>query len=158
MVAVALTIVLLLKRISRPDAAVLGSLPDGSGYGDVGRHPEAETVPGLLIFRVDAPLFFDYATGMRDRLRRFVRDADPPYRVILLDLETNSDLDLESADALAELREELDRGGIELWLARVHAPVREMLNLTNVVDGSGETRIYPSVRTGVAAYRDRDSR
>jgi SulP family sulfate permease len=69
----------------------------------------------LLIFCLDAPLFFVNATMMRDRLRRFVTDADPPYRVILLDLEADSDLDLESADTLAELREELDREGIELW-------------------------------------------
>ena len=77
LVAVALTLVLLLKRISRPDAAVLGSLPDGSGYGDVARHPEAETVPGLLIFRLDAPLIFANATLMRDRLRKSRRRRRP---------------------------------------------------------------------------------
>ena len=81
LVAVALTIVLLLQRISRPTAAVLGRLPDGSGYGDIRRHPEAETVPGMLVFRLDAPLFFADATLMRDRLRALVSDADPRTRL-----------------------------------------------------------------------------
>ena len=154
-VAVTLTIVLLLKRISRPHAAVLGRLPDGSGYGDVERHPDAEIVPGLLIFRLDAPLFFANATLMRGRLRALVLDADPPYQVVLLDLEATSDLDLESADTLAGLREDLDREGIELWLTRVHAPVREMLDRMNPADRVGEKWIFPSVFAGVKAYQER---
>jgi SulP family sulfate permease len=92
---------------------------------------------------------------MRDRMRAMVVDADPPYRVILLDLEANSDLDLESADTLAGLREELDREGIELWLTRVHAPVREMLERTNPTDRVGEKWIFPSVLAGVEAYQRR---
>jgi sulfate permease, SulP family len=155
LVAVTLTIVLLLKRISRPHAAVLGRLPDGSGYGDVERHPDAEIVPGLLIFRLDAPLFFANATLMRGRLRALVLDADPPYQVVLLDLEATSDLDLESADTLAGLREDLDREGIELWLTRVHAPVREMLDRMNPADRVGEKWIFPSVFAGVKAYQER---
>jgi SulP family sulfate permease len=75
--------------------------------------------------------------------------------LVLLDLETNSDLDLESADMLAELHEELDHVGIELWLARVRAPVREMLDRTDLTRRIGEERTFPSDRAGVSDYRDR---
>ena len=111
----------------------------------------------MLIFRLDAPLFFANAIIMRDRLRRLVLGADPPFKVIHLDLEANSEFDLEFADTLAELREGLDREGSELWLARVHAPVREMLDRTNLTDRIGQEKILPSVHAGVEAYQQRVS-
>lgn len=158
LIAVALTIVLLLQRISRPNAAVLGRLSDGSGYGDIQRHSDAETEPGLLIFRLDAPLFFANATLLRDRLRALVSESEPPTKVVLLNLEANSDLDLESADTLSELRDELERSHVELWLARVHAPVRKMLERTELTDRIGEEGIFPSVRSGAQAFMERIGR
>jgi sulfate permease, SulP family len=157
LIAVALTIVLLLQRISRPHSAVLGRLPDGSGYGDVKRHPEAQTVPGLLVFRLDAPLFFANVQVLRGRIRTLVSDASPPVTVVLLDIEATSGLDIEGVDALGELREELDQGGAELWLARVRAPVRDMLGRAGLAQSIGEERIYPSVHHGVAGYSGRES-
>ena len=110
----------------------------------------------MLILRLDAPVFLANATLMRDRLRRLLAEANPPYEVVLLDLEANSDLDLESADTMAELYEELDHADTEFWLARVRAPVREMLDRTGLNRRVGENRIFPSVSTGVSAYRDRE--
>jgi SulP family sulfate permease len=111
----------------------------------------------LLLFRLDTPLFFANATLMRDRLRGLGASADPPYGVVPLDLEANSDLDLESADTLAELHEELYHVGTGLRLARGRAPVREMLDRTGLTRRVGEGKMFPSVRAGVAAYRDRGS-
>lgn len=155
LVAVALTIVLLLQRISRPHTAVLGRLLDGSAYADVERHPEAETVPGLLVFRLDAPLFFANVQVLRGRIRTLVSEASPPVRVVLLDTEATSALDIEGVDALGELREELEQGGAELWLARVRAPVRGMLERAGLAHSIGEERIYPSVDAGVRAYLEK---
>jgi sulfate permease, SulP family len=154
LIAVALTIVLLLQRISRPHSAVLGQLPDGSGYGDVERYAEAETVPGLLVFRLDAPLFFANVQVLRGRIRTLVSEASPPVQVVLLDTEATSGLDIEGVDALGELQEELKQGGAELWLARVRAPVRGMLERAGLARSIGEEKIYPSVHAGVQAYRD----
>jgi SulP family sulfate permease len=152
LIAVALTIILLLQRISRPPTTVLGMLPDGSGYGDTERHPEAQTVPGLLIFRLDAPLFFANAQVLRDRIRALISEASPPVQVVLVDLEATSELDIEGADTLDELRDELRQGGAELWLARVHGPMREMLGRTDLIGRIGEERINASVRDGASAY------
>jgi sulfate permease, SulP family len=152
LIAVVLTIVLLLQRISRPHTAVLGRLPDGSGYGDIERHPEAHTVPGLLIFRLDAPLFFANVQVLRGRIRTLVSATSPPVRVVLLDTEATSGLDIEGVDALGELREELEHAGAELWLARVRAPVRNMLDRAGLAQEIGVGNLYPSVDAGVQAY------
>jgi sulfate permease, SulP family len=158
LIAVALTIVLLLQRISRPHTAVLGKLPGGSGYGDIERHPEARTVPGLLIFRLDAQLFFANVQVLRGRIRALVSEASPPVRVVLLDTEATSGLDIEGVDALCELREELKQGGAELWLARARAPVRDTLERAGLAQSIGEERIYPSVHAGVQAYLEKVNR
>jgi sulfate permease, SulP family len=84
LVAVVLTIVVLLQRISRPHAAVLGKLPGESAYGDVERNPGAESVPGLLIFRLDGLLFFANATATRNQIRELVRSSEPPLKVVLV--------------------------------------------------------------------------
>lgn len=158
LVAVALTIVLLLQRISRPHSAVLGGLPGGAGYGDIERHPEARTVPGLLVFRLDAPLFFANVQVLRGRVRALVSEASPPVRVVLLDTEATSGLDIEGVDALGELREELKQRGAEMWLARARAPVRDMLGRAGLAHSIGEERIFPSVHDGVRAYLEEANR
>jgi MFS superfamily sulfate permease-like transporter len=153
LLTVALSILLLLGRQSRPQSAVLGRLPGTRAYLNVERHPEVETEPGLLIFRLDSPLMFINATWVRDALRERLGQAEPPARVVLFDLEFSSALDIKSLDVLAGLTTDLQQQGIELWLANVHAGVREMLDRGGLTTRIGDTRFYHTIDEAVVDFR-----
>ncbi|MGH2482406.1 MAG: sodium-independent anion transporter, partial [Ktedonobacteraceae bacterium] len=88
-------------------------------YRDTERHPENKTIPGLLIFRLDAPLFFANSPLMRERVKVLVRSTSPRIHAVLLDFEASNDLDVSSADMLAELSADLKSEVVELLLANV---------------------------------------
>jgi MFS superfamily sulfate permease-like transporter len=153
LLAVVLSLVLLIYRASRPHLAVLGKVPGQHAYASVEQHPEYATVPGLLVVRVDAPLFFANDATARRGINTLIRQASPPPHTVLLDLETSSTLDTSSADMLAELADELKTMRIALALARVRTPVRAMLERTGLADTLGKDRMYASVEAGVEALQ-----
>jgi high affinity sulfate transporter 1 len=140
-------------RASRPHFSVLGKVPGERVYGDIERHPGSQDVPGLLIVRPDAPMFFANASLLRDELRKLVQDCDPGPEAVILDLEASGDLDVPAADELAELVDELTALDIEVMLARVRAPVHDLLLQTGLVDEIGEDRFYPTVDEAVRVFR-----
>lgn len=151
LLAVGLSFVVLIYRSSRPHVAVLGRFPGGHGYADLSLHPENETIPGLVIVRLDAQLFFANDAVLRDHLRALAH-ATPAPRAMLLDLEATTLLDISSADMLAEVVTELKAEGITLLLARVRDPVLEMLRRSGVAALVGEEHIYRMVDQGVQDY------
>ena len=151
-VAIVASLLVLLYRASRPHAAQLGKIAGEDTYRDVERYPEAETIPGLVIFRFDAELFFANANVFRDSARRLVAASEPSATALLIDAEAIYDLDTSAADTLEELRAELASSGVELLMARVHGPVRDMLRRSGLEESIGEERIYPTVRAGVEDY------
>ena len=151
-VAVVASLLVLVYRASRPHTAQLGKIPGQDTYRDVERYPEAETIPGLVIFRFDSELFFANANVLRDGARRLVAASEPPARALLIDAEAVFDLDTSAADTLEELRAELASTGVELLMARVHGPVRDMLRRSGLEESIGEERIYATVRAGVEDY------
>ncbi len=153
LLAVVLSLALLIYRASRPQGSILGRVPGKQVYGDIGRHPENETIAGLLIFRLNAPMFFANDEPLRERVKELVRTSDPKPRTMLLDLEATSHLDLSTADMLAELVGELKAQGVELLLANVRAPVRDLLDRSGVAQTIGEEHIYPSIEEGVQAFK-----
>src|SRR4051812_40506925 len=151
-VAVALSILNVFRRAWRPYAAVLGHVPDLHGYHDLRSYPAAEELPGLVVYRFDAPLIFANATTFRDEIRRLVA-AEPPPRWILVAAEPMTDVDTTAADMLEDLDEELNAQGISLAFAEMKDPVRhkiERYELTRTID---PTHFFPTVEAGVAAYR-----
>jgi SulP family sulfate permease len=154
-IAVAVSILVLVYRASRPRATVLGKVPDQDTFRDIERHPESETYPGLVIFRFEAELFFANVSYFRDRIRELVAVADPPAQAVLVDAEAIQYIDTTAVAALEELREELAGSGVELLMARVHGRVRDMLRRSGLEESIGASRIYPSVRAGVADYLER---
>ena len=155
-VAVVAGLVALIYRGYRPHTAVLGGVTgeedEDFGFRDVERHSQAETFPGLIIFRFDTELFFANANYFRDQIREVVKGAQPPARAILVDAGAISHIDTTGTDMLAELVSELSESNIELLLARVKGPVRDIFRRTGLEDAFGGDRIYPTVRAGVAAY------
>jgi high affinity sulfate transporter 1 len=151
-VAVALSILNVFRRAWRPYAAVLGHVEELQGYHDLRSYPEAEEIPGLVVYRFDAPLIFANCATFRDEIRRLAA-ADPPPRWILVAAEPMTDVDTTAADMLEDLDEELNARGISLAFAEMKDPVRrkiERYELTRTID---PTHFFPTVEAGVAAFR-----
>jgi len=152
LVAIALSVLDLLRRVARPHDAVLGIVPGVAGMHDVDDYPSAEVIPGLLVYRYDSPLFFANAEDFRQRALRSVDEASDPVRWFLLNAEANVELDVTAADALEQLRAELDRNGIVFAMARVKVELREQLARTPLLDRIGADRIYATLPTALEGY------
>ncbi len=154
--AVMLSLLSLLWRASRPSWNLLGRISDGAQevFASLDAFPEAETIPGLVIFRFNQQVFFANATGFRNDVRQALRDADQPVRVILVDAEVIADIDITGLAMLEELRKELSGMEIELWFARVRARVMDYIRGYSLEETIGPEHFYLSVRAGVDAYLD----
>ena len=155
LVAVALSILDLLRRVARPHDGILGYVPGVAGMHDVDDYPDAEPVPGLVVYRYDAPLCFANAEDFRRRALAAVdRRRRRPREWFVLNAEANVEIDITSADALEELRAELAARGIVFAMARVKQDLRDELAAAGLVERIGEERIFPTLPTAVAAYRE----
>ena len=151
-VAVALSILDLLRRIARPHDGVLGYIPGLAGMHDLDDYDTGRQVPGLLVYRYDAPLFFANAEDFKRRALAAVDDANPPVEWFLLNAEANTEIDLTAVDALEEVRRTLAERGVVFALARVKFEVREILASTGLIDRVGEDRVFMTLPTAVNAY------
>ncbi len=154
LVAVTLSVVELLARVARPHDAVEGMVPGLAGMHDVDDYPTARTVPGLLIYRYDSPLFFANAENFRRRALAAVDEQTSPTRWFVLNTEANVEVDITALDAVEALRQELEDCGIVLALARVKQELREDLDAYGLTASVGADRIYPTLPTALDAYRE----
>ncbi|HSK95316.1 MAG TPA: SulP family inorganic anion transporter, partial [Euzebyales bacterium] len=152
--AVALSILDLLRRVSRPHAAVLGFVPGLAGMHDVDDHPGTTTVPGLVVYRYDAPLCFANAEDFRDRALAALDAAPAPVRWLVLNTEAIVEIDITAADAVQTLCDELDTRGVVLALARVTQDLLHDLRHSGLADRDHANRIFPTLPTAVAAFKE----
>jgi len=152
-VAVGLSVAELLTRVARPHDAVEGLVPGVAGMHDVDDYPQASTIPGLLVYRYDSPLFFANAEDFRRRALASVDAQDDPVRWFVLNTEANVEVDITALDAVDELRRELTHRGIVFALARVKQELHDDLEAYGLTDSVGKDRIFPTLPTAVAAYR-----
>jgi SulP family sulfate permease len=150
-VAIALSIGVFLYRAARPHDAVLGRVDDVDGYHDVGRWEGAETVPGLLVYRFDAPPFFVNAEYLRQRVLALA-DASEDVRWLVLNAEAWTFLDSTAIDVLSRLQGELEQRGVALCFARLKGRQREIFEDTGLTARIGPDRFFPTVRAAVAAF------
>ena len=153
-VAVALSILDLLRRIARPHDGILGFVPGLAGMHDIDDYASGREMPGLLVYRYDAPLFFANAEDFKRRALESVDAADPPVEWFLLNAEANTEVDLTAVDALEEVRKALTERDIVFALARVKMDLREDLAPTGFIKRIGEDRIFPTLPTAVSAYQE----
>ena len=151
-IAVGLSLLEFIRHAWRPHDAVLGRVPNYKGYHDVERHPDARQVPGLLLYRWDAPLFFANADLFRIRARAIARGVEPPVRWLVVSAEPVTDVDTTAADALDELITDLARAGIELHFAEMKGHVKDRLRSYGVYQRLGDASFHPTVGTAVRAY------
>jgi len=153
--AIGLSIADLLRRVARPHDSVLGFVPGVAGMHDIEDYPDANPVPGLLVYRYDAPLFFANAENFRTRAMAAVDDNPVPVQWFVLNAEANVEVDLTALDAVDQLRMDLERRGIVFAMARVTWHLREALEAAGLLTKIGESRIFMTLPTAVEAYRNR---
>ncbi len=152
-VAVALSVIYIFKRAWAPYSAVLGKAPRVPGFHDIRTHPDAQQVPGLLILRWSAPLFFANANQFRDRIRDLVKAAARPPQWVLIAAEPITDIDTTAGAMLADLDLELNSTGIHLAFAELQSGVREMIVTYGLLETIDKDRFYPSVSAAVEALQ-----
>jgi SulP family sulfate permease len=157
LVAVMLSLINVIYHISRPHDALLDELDASGGtvYRGVADKETALTEPGLIVYRFDAPLVFANAGFFAERLEELIANAGAGLKCVVLDAEAISDFDSTAAEALETLDADLERRGVELWIARANQPLRDLLQVTGMTKRLGKDNLYPSVRAAVMAYHDR---
>ena len=136
----------------RPHYAVLGRVDGVRGYHDIKRYPAARRVPGLVLFRWDAPLFFANAELFHQRVLEAIAQSSTPVRRIIITAEPVTSIDVTSADMLAELEYALTESGIELRFAEMKDPVKDKLRRFELLERFGASNFYPTIGSAVDAY------
>lgn len=149
-----------MRRAMFPNTAVLGKLKGTDGaWRNVNRHNHSSTVPGLIVYRFDAPLFFANADLLRDEVNALVdrhEANDDPVQEVIIDAEAIYDIDSTGLATLRELLRDLDERNIRLVMARLRTRVQVVLRDAGVEDLIGEGNFYLRVNTAVEAFRDRN--
>jgi high affinity sulfate transporter 1 len=136
----------------RPHFAVLGRAEGVKGYHDIKRYPDARRVPGLVLFRWDAPLFFANAELFRERVLDAVEESPTPVRWLVVAAAPVTSVDVTAADVLAELDEILQAAEIELCFAEMKDPVKDKLKRFGLFTRLGKETFFPTLGTAVSAY------
>ena len=150
---VALSLLMLIYRVSHPHGAVLGQLPGEEAYRDIERHPEATTFPGLLIWRASGDLFFASIDHVGEGVKAALAASRPPAKHVLVDAGSVNLMDTSACDALLNAIKELQAQGITFAFARVRDEVRERMRLGGVEAVVGPTNFYERVTDGVRAWQ-----
>ncbi len=151
-IGVVAMLLLVIYQASRPHVDVLGRIPGVPGaYGDIGRHPDYDHIPGLLVLRLESALFYANATLVRDQIKRLVGSADPTPKAVVLEAGANADLDVTSVEALDQLVDSLHGVGIDFALADLRYSVSRMIRRSGLSAKLGEDRMYHTVDEAVRA-------
>ncbi len=156
-VAIALSLLEMAKRLARPHEAVLGRVPGLAGMHDVDDYPDAQTLPGLIVYRYDAPLFFANVGDLRRRALSVVDQENEhfpehPVRWFVLNVEANVEVDITAADGLRDLHKDLADKGVLLGLARVKQDLLLPLGRAGLTELIGEDMLFPTLPVAEEAY------
>jgi sulfate permease, SulP family len=152
LIAVGISVAELLVRVARPHGAILGQVPGLAGMHDVDDYPSARTIPGLVVYRYDAPLFFANAEDFRRRALAAARSVDP-LRWFVLNVEANVEVDFTALEAVDSVHDELTRDGAVFALARAKQELIDRLRAFGLAEKIGADLIFPTLPTAVEGYR-----
>ena len=150
-IAILLAVIEFLWDGWRPHHAILGRVKDLRGFHDLKRYPDARQVPGLVIFRWDAPLFFANAEWFRTRALEAVAGSPTPARWLIVTAEPVTSVDVTAVDMLAELDAELEQDGVQLVFAEMKDPVKDKLKRFGLFAHLGEESFFPTIEAAVAS-------
>jgi high affinity sulfate transporter 1 len=152
-IAVVISIFQLFIRAWRPYAAVLGRPEDIPGYHDITRYPDASQIPGLLMIRWDAPLFFANANLFKKKIRTLIVQADPSPVWIVVAAEPVTDVDTTAGDMLVDLDLELNAAGIHLIFAELKDSVKEKIERYGLLETLDRRHFYPTINAAVGEFQ-----
>jgi high affinity sulfate transporter 1 len=152
LVAIGLSVAELLIRVARPHDAIEGLVPGLAGMHDVSDYPDARIVPGLVVYRYDAPLFFANAENFRSRALAAADQALDPVRWFVLNVEANVEVDYTALEAVEAVRAEITRRGAVFALARVKQDLLVRLRSFGLADKIGADFMFPTLPTALEAY------
>jgi high affinity sulfate transporter 1 len=153
--AVVISLLVFVQRAWRPHTTVLVRVDGLKGYHDIERHPEGRVVPGLVLYRFDAPLFFANADAFRDEVLSLVRSASEPVEWVVVTAEPITDIDATADDVLVRLHRELSQLGVELAFAELKGVVRDRLERSGTAAKIGEDLFFRTVGEAVRVYVER---
>ncbi|MGF6394635.1 SulP family inorganic anion transporter [Pseudomonas plecoglossicida] len=151
-IAVAISVIEFLWDGWRPHFAVLGRVDGTRGYHDVKRYPQARRIPGFVLLRWDAPLFFANAEQFQNTVLDAVDESPTPVQRLVIAAEPVTSIDVTSADMLAELDRALEARGVELQFAEMKDPVKDKMKKFGLFQHMGENAFHPTVGAAVDAY------
>jgi SulP family sulfate permease len=154
-VAVVASLIVMLQKTSRPHVAVLGRLPGTHAFRNVERSPAAVTTPGVLVVRVDAPLYFANAEYLKEKLERVAAEREEDLQVMVFDMSSVNDIDSSADRALHELADDFAARGIDLYLASVKGLVRDVMRRSGLYEHLGADRFFLSTDEAVRAAETR---
>ena len=152
LVAGGLSVIDLFARVARPPASILGRVPGLAGLHNIEDYPDAQTIPGLVIFRYDAPLCFANAADFRTRALAAVDGQEQPVRWFLLNAEAIVELDTTAVETLGQFARDLANRHVVFAMARVKQDLRAQLVRGELLDVIDEERFYPTLPVAVEAY------
>lgn len=153
-VAVVLSLGNFIRKALLPYVAELGKVDGMPGYHDRARHPEAHIIPGMLILRFDAPLFFANSPSFGRTVQEMLEGAGRPIDTILVVANAITDIDTTGAEILANVLEDLDEKGIDLAFAGLKGPIKDRLRSYGLYDTVGHTNFYPNTISAVTSYEE----
>ncbi len=151
-IAIGLALLAFIWRAWHPYDAVLGHVEGLNSYHDISRHPEAKLIPGLVLFRWDAPLFFANAEAFRENVLQAISEAPTPTKWVVVTAEPITDVDTTAADILAELDHQLHEAGMDLFFAEMKDPVKDLLKRYGLFTRLGEDNFFPTIEQAVERY------
>lgn len=151
-IAVVISVIEFLWDGWRPHHAVLGRVDGVRGYHDVTRYPNARRIPGLVLLRWDAPLFFANAEQFQNQVLAALDESPTPVQRLVIAASPVTSIDVTSADMLAELDKVLEQRGVELQFAEMKDPVKDKMKQFELFEGLGESAFHPTVGAAVDAY------
>lgn len=140
-------------KTTRPHYAVLGKLPGTEAYRNIERHPEAQIEPGILAIRFDAQFYYGNVSFLKDTIRRVEQRLDAPLRAVVLDACSINQLDSSADTALHDLLHGYRQRGIELFIAHVKGPVKDVMDRSGFSDTLGEDHFFLETEPAMAAAR-----
>ncbi len=153
LLGVIISLIMLLRRATRPNVAFLGRIPGTQRFTDVARHPDNELIPGLLIFRVESSLLYFNAEHVRNTVWARVQAMAEKPRLVLCDLSNSPYLDMAGVEMLEALYRDLAASGIRLRLVEAHAELRDLLRLEGLADKVGPIDRSLSMADAVAEFQ-----
>jgi MFS superfamily sulfate permease-like transporter len=152
-------VLLVIYHASRPHVGTLGRVPGvPDAFGDLERHPDYEPLHGVLVLRLEAPIFYANASVLAERVKVIVGTAEPTPHAVILDVGANGELDITSSEILEQLVLTLRSAGVDFALAEARQPVLDVARRSGLLDTVGPGRIFPTIDAAADALVSPTSR